>query len=402
MPEEEIHETTSLEAKRKHWHVVDKLPGDRVAVVRRDWALFKQIAGLQHKPDFAMEVFMQAFVTRVEELTTATYPDLLDSYERTGGVVIVPWKGEPLLEEDPRIGAGFTAPCVIGPRDWGSNELDTCEGVSADQGRRIIRHLATMHTLRMRVLPDPKLEGKLEMARHGVGLPDWWSTASTIMDHGFLRGITKHSTDTDTQFRIMLDPELPFRREIVRILGDVGVSVDLDAYEQRRNAALLAAAAKERRGTSAAAAAAAVSAAEEEAVLAVVDQGAEEVGEQELLSGAVRLEDVVGWPRDLIRARRIEYLLDLALSAANVTAPASGVKRKAGEDASNDTAAKRVKTASPTSPAALLESAAAELASRYQSTVGQDRVHRAVEAVTHARNLVAQLEGNTSDMDVQE
>jgi hypothetical protein len=256
-----------------------------------------------------------------------------------------------------------------------------------------LRNVAILHSLRKSILTDPQLDTKLARAQRGVGLPDWWAIAGVDMDRGFLLGTHKYGMNQDFQFRVMLDPELPFRAVVERILKLHGFhQVDLAAYEQRRTAAL---AVDEKKGGPVARSSSTNALAGDDGLASVTSGRDEEAAAGSSLSafdGDVELEDVIGWPRDLIRSRWLEYLLELSLCApAALSTPA--LKRKAEDHAAQESLDKRAKLSLTSS----LDQLSAELgrycsSSNNSSADQQALAKEAADALARTRLLLEELQ----------
>ena len=343
VPEETIVTTTANEAIRKTWLVIKRLPdSEEVQVNRRDWTDFKQTSGLNHKPDFAVEVFFQAFLKRLEELSSPEHPEL-ESLERAGGILL--WGSSRSRSDSTAMDVDnegsestsaaneandreaelaahlttkdFAVSGTVPPKDWNGNQLDICEGIPADKAYRTLRRVCLLHSLRRSVLADPALDTKLERARRFVGLPDWWQGKD--FDSALLVGVSKHGMGPLQQHRIITDPELPFRSEAERIFEEIGLSVNVDELEDKRKV---------------------IKKGDKKPETNPEDDMLDDVRDADLLSGDIILEDVIGWPRDIIRSRRIEHIVELVLSGGPSPTMVSG-RHKRKSDGDELTASKK-------------------------------------------------------------
>ena len=151
-----------------------------------------------------------------------------------------------------------------------------------------------MRSIRVNVLQDPNLEFKLTFAKRSPGLPDWWIPG--IHDRAFLEGVSKHGMTPLRQNRIMFDADLPFRPIVEEKLSLAGYGDKLESLIQQSTLTKMEL--KEiKKGEN------------------TGDDGNDDEGAAVI--GGVNLEEVVGWPRDLIRSRRVEILMDLVMNPSH-------------------------------------------------------------------------------------
>ncbi|KAI3652349.1 hypothetical protein MP228_002674 [Amoeboaphelidium protococcarum] len=265
------------EAEKAPWRIIRK--GDETAtVLKRDWTQFKKEAELTGKSDESVEIALHLFYRTAEETLADKFPDeVMVDGQRVWPRDLRP-NEDVSLRDDPSVRLNIY--------ESNGKVLDMSEGVAQERMRRLIRRIILMHTIRGKILTLPDLDQVLLKAKFSSGLPKWWEVG--VHDRALLEGVVKHGFTPLKQNIILFDQDLPFRKICEEELEKKGLLEQLPRLQQLNT--LSKNELKDLEGKP-------------------VDNAAEE---QQILGGQ-NLESFMGWPKDLIRTRRIEILVMLVM-----------------------------------------------------------------------------------------
>ena len=294
IPEFEELETDREEAVKSNYPIVSDKQGqgeDKVIAVRRDWTLFRENCILDHKTDYALEQYARLFVRRAEDFVRTSSDKGLPGDMCVSGR----FNGTALPAG---VFDQYPAP-EVQLIDLTGGPLDPCYGMALERARRLLRRIVFMRTIRAQVLRDPNLDFKLTFAKRSSGLPDWWIPGT--FDKAFVQGVARYGMTPLRQNNIMFDPNFPFRPIVEEKLKEANM---LDKFESLLKQSTTAKydAGREVKKVS---------------TTSTGDGDGMEVEEDDDTSASIagfNLEEVVGWPKDMIRSRRVEIVIDLVLN----------------------------------------------------------------------------------------
>lgn len=296
IPELDLMTSSTQDAFENKLKIIEHISPDVVIALKRDWTEFKELSGLEDRTDYAMEQFLRSFVRRCEEIIKADDPNGLVGI---GDLTVAARERKKRDRGDSGSANqnGFELdfpPPEVGLSDQNGNPLDPCEDMAVERAKRLLRRIALMRTLRREVLKDPYFELKIECAKKTTGLPDWWEPRKH--DRAFLVGICKHGMTPLRQNLILFDEDLPFRQMVEEKLEAAGLKDRLQEIIKRNTTSKLELKRAENDLT----------VNDKTPMSSVVT--ASQASVQSNLD--VNIEDLVGWPKDLIRTRRVEVLVE--------------------------------------------------------------------------------------------
>ncbi|KAF7732761.1 Chromodomain helicase DNA binding protein [Apophysomyces ossiformis] len=241
---------------------IETVPGD--PNIR--WDRFKEIAGLEKRTDESMDIYYQKFYVACEEIVKRHQEQTTSAASQNTQEASGSSPSSSLLQapqndlegsRESSVEPSHASSAVAdesndgGDKDEHNSMLDL---VPYDKARRALKRIAQMKKIREEVIVHPELDILLANARKTSGLPSWWEVPAH--DLALLKGICKHGIGRHDL--MTNDPELPF----YHIKQGIIEGEDIPDPE----------------------------------------------GE-----GAAAVMEQLGWPKDLVIARRIDSLCDLIL-----------------------------------------------------------------------------------------
>ncbi|ORZ15904.1 P-loop containing nucleoside triphosphate hydrolase protein [Absidia repens] len=211
---------------------VETVPGD--PNIR--WDRFREISGLDNRPDDVLDAYYLRFVAACEEIMKRQKPQStsannnninnnqssstgegLDSPSSTSLLHVPSGDGdsnEPLQHDTPMLSRESSAEptslhgtAAQEGREGSAEQDDTdLDLVPYDKARRSLKRIGQMKRLRESVLVHPSFEENLMLARKTSGLPSWWKVPDH--DRALLQGICKHGYSRSDL--LLGDPSLAF------------------------------------------------------------------------------------------------------------------------------------------------------------------------------------------------
>ena len=275
---EEFEESMPLdEAKAAPWRIARVGGDDQHAVVlKRNWAAFREEAGLTNKTDESCEIFFLCFMRKAEDYFKDKHPKEL---RREGHF----WPFDrPSLEGNEDPDERFKL------MDGSGNRAHAADSMAGERIRRLTRRILLFHTIRGIVLVDPNVDTVMAKAKMTAGLPEWWVIGAH--DKAFLQAVAKHGMTPLRQNMALFDEDFPFREILIKKLKEAGFTEAFDRLKQ------LATMTKE-----------------EMKAAGIESSDITPEAEEKGLLGGKTMEEFLNWPKDLIRTRRVEILVELAV-----------------------------------------------------------------------------------------
>ncbi|KAI8096416.1 SNF2 family N-terminal domain-containing protein [Halteromyces radiatus] len=276
---------------------VETVPGD--PNIR--WDRFREISGLENRPDDVLDAYYHRFVSACEEImkrqkpqtaaTTIAIVPNQDNVDSPSSTLQVPGDGEQQqdtlmtsressVEPNSTTVATTTATMAQEAREESvaSAEQDDVDLdlVPYDKARRSLKRIAQMKRLREEIIVHPDFDVNLMAARKTSGLPSWWKVPDH--DRALLHGICKHGYSRSDL--LLADSELPF-------------------YHIKQH---------------------------------IIDS--EDIKDPTSEEGMAIVNEKLAWPKDIVIARRIESLCELILKPKPTPPKRPAASRKRPHDGS--------------------------------------------------------------------
>ncbi|KAI9015336.1 SNF2 family N-terminal domain-containing protein [Phycomyces nitens] len=258
---------------------IETYPEDRSTIC---WDRFKEIAGLEKRTDESLNLYYQKFIPACEEMMRRHEQEQAGGDKSTANTNQDTAASSP--SSAPQVSNGETIDIAAASRESSSEpggelnadkdeQNEAIDLVPYDKARRALKRIAQMKRIREEVMVHSDIDSLLENARKTSGLPSWWEVP--LHDKALLEGICRHGIG---RHDLMIDdPTLPFFQVKQRVL-------------------------------------------------------AEENEHQPENDNSTSLMEKIGWPKDLVIARRIEALCELITKPKPPPKrPASSRKRKRGD-----------------------------------------------------------------------
>ncbi|CAO3638143.1 unnamed protein product [Cunninghamella blakesleeana] len=206
---------------------VETVPGDP----NIKWDRFREISGLDNRPDDVLDAYFQRFVVACEEILKRQKPPTQPSStsnnnNNNDGEVNSPIPSTAtslsshqqdqdiqMTSRESSVDPTTSSSCQQQQQETREESVASAEQddidldlVPYDKARRSIKRIGQMKRLREQVMVHPDFEANLMAARKTSGLPSWWKVPEH--DRALLQGICKHGYSRNDL--LLNDAELPF------------------------------------------------------------------------------------------------------------------------------------------------------------------------------------------------
>ncbi|KAG0167130.1 Chromodomain helicase DNA binding protein [Apophysomyces sp. BC1034] len=256
---------------------IETIPGDPDI----QWDRFKEIAGLEKRTNESMDIYYHKFYVACQEIVkrhqeqtalAASQATQEASTSSPSSSLLQAPQNEVEGSRESSVEPSHTSSAALDESNDGADKdehNDMLDLVPYDKARRALKRIAQMKKIREQVMVHPELDALLANARKTSGLPSWWEVPAH--DLALLKGICKHGVGRHDL--MTSDPDLPF----YHVKQEIIVEDDIPDPE----------------------------------------------GE-----GVATVMEKLGWPKDLVIARRIDSLCDLILRPKPLSKRQQNRKRK--------------------------------------------------------------------------